>query len=192
LKSLRFPLATLTCLAAVVGFGGAVGVAFGVISAVGVAAVLGRDRPPEQAGIDEVAVVAELIAGCLAAGLSMPDALIAAADAGDSVTSRSCHATASALRQGVPSDEAWRPWLDDPWLSVIARTTVRTTQTGAAAADSLRRSALRLRAKRRAVVRRRVHQTSVWVVVPLGLCFLPAFVCVAVVPTVIGLFPTLH
>jgi pilus assembly protein TadC len=77
-------------------------------------------------------------------------------------------------------------------LAQVARTTVRTTQTGAAAADELRRVAARLRGRRRADVQQRVHRASVWVVVPLGLCFLPAFVLVAVVPVVIGLLSSLR
>jgi pilus assembly protein TadC len=52
--------------------------------------------------------------------------------------------------------------------------------------------ASRLRSRRRAAAEHRVRQAAVWLVVPLGLCFLPAFVLVAVVPIVIGLFPSLH
>jgi len=37
-----------------------------------------------------------------------------------------------------------------------------------------------------------VQQVGVWIVVPLGLCFLPAFLAVAVVPLVLGLAPSLH
>jgi tight adherence protein B len=37
-----------------------------------------------------------------------------------------------------------------------------------------------------------VRRASVWLVVPLGLCFLPAFVLLAVVPLVIGLVPALR
>jgi hypothetical protein len=49
-----------------------------------------------------------------------------------------------------------------------------------------------LRAQRRAAAQHRVRQASVWLVVPLGLCFLPAFILVAVVPLVVGLLPSLR
>jgi pilus assembly protein TadC len=42
------------------------------------------------------------------------------------------------------------------------------------------------------LVQERVARASVWVVLPLGLCFLPAFVLVGVVPIVMGLLHTLH
>ena len=79
----------------------------------------------------------------------------------------------------------------DPTLAAVAQTAARGGLTGASSAADLRRCAMRIRAGRRITVRRRVQQVSVWLTVPLGLCFLPAFVCVAVAPTVIGLFPHL-
>jgi Flp pilus assembly protein TadB len=152
-------------------------------------------RPPiavTRVDPDDVAVVVDLVAGCLAAGASLPDALDAAAVAAGETMRADCHAVAAALRSGVPPDEAWRAWLTDPWLAPVARTAVRTSQTGAAAAEDLRRTATRLRAKRRAAAQHRVRRASVWLVVPLGLCFLPAFVLVAVVPLVVGLVPSLR
>jgi len=154
--------------------------------------VTGRSRGSDRAVAEDVAVVTELLAGCLAAGLLMTEALDAAAVAGDDATAAACHATAAALRRGEPADEAWWRWRADPWLAPIGRTAQRSTQTGAAAADELHRAAARLRAKRRARLQEKVQRASVWVVVPLGLCFLPAFVLVAVVPLVAGLFGSLR
>ena len=64
----------------------------------------------------------------------------------------------------------------------------RTTQSGAAVAEDLGRVAARLRARRHSRLQQRVQQASVLAVIPLGIFFLPAFVVVAVVPIVIGLF----
>jgi pilus assembly protein TadC len=69
---------------------------------------------------------------------------------------------------------------------------VRTTQSGASVADELRRVAARIRSRRHARLQQRVQQASIWVVVPLGLFFLPAFVLLSVVPIVLGLFSGLH
>jgi Flp pilus assembly protein TadB len=188
---LRFALAAAVMIAAVVTIGGPVGLGAGLIGA-GVVAVARPGRPVSQVNPDDVPVVADLVAGCLAAGASLADALDAAAIAGAEVMRDSCREVAGALRSGVPPDEAWRAWLADPWLAPIARTAVRTTQSGAAAAADLRRTSARLRTRRRAAAQHRVRQASVWLVVPLGLCFLPAFVLVAVVPLVIGLVPSLR
>lgn len=174
--------------AAVVGIGGVWGIAIGVVAAAGIVATGGVTPAPPEASATDAAIVVELIAGCLAAGLTMPDSLEAAAVAGDPVTADACRATAAALRAGADGSEAWQGWRRDPSLACVARLAARTTATGAAAADDLRRAAARLRALRRARLAENVQRASVWVVVPLGLCFLPAFVLVAVVPVVAGLF----
>jgi Flp pilus assembly protein TadB len=189
-SALRLLSAAVVLVAGVV-VGGPLGVVLGVAGATVVALV----RPPVAAtrvDPDDVAVVVDLVAGCLAAGASLPDALDAAAVAAGEAMRAECRCVAAALRAGVPADEAWRAWLTDPWLAPVARTAVRTTQTGAAAAEDLRRTSTRLRARRRAAAQHRVRRASVWLVVPLGLCFLPAFVLVAVVPLVVGLVPSLR
>jgi hypothetical protein len=184
----RIALAVATAAASIIGFG--LGTIVAAVAAGGIL-ITGRSRPPPVADAAQAAIVVDLIAGCLEAGLSMPVALDAAAGAGDPVTRAACAATAASLRAGVPAADAWLAWMADPWLAPAARVASRTTETGAAAADDLARSAARLRARRRALLQRRVQRAGVWVVVPLGLCFLPAFVLAAVVPVVIGLFGSL-
>jgi Flp pilus assembly protein TadB len=186
----RIALAVATAAASIIGFGPGLGTIVAAVAAGGIL-ITGRSRPPPVADAAQAAIVVDLIAGCLEAGLSMPVALDAAAGAGDPVTRAACAATAASLRAGVPAADAWLAWMADPWLAPAARVASRTTETGAAAADDLARSAARLRARRRALLQRRVQRAGVWVVVPLGLCFLPAFVLAAVVPVVIGLFGSL-
>jgi Flp pilus assembly protein TadB len=187
----RLALAALAAVAGIVVVGGPLGVALGIAGA-GVVALARPGQGRVTVNPDDVPVVVDLVAGCLVAGASLPDALDAASAAADDVMRQACRTVAAALRSGAPAAEAWRPWLDDPWLAPIARTAVRTTTTGAAAAADLSRAATRLRARRRAAAQHRVRQSAVWLVVPLGLCFLPAFVLVAVVPLVIGLVPSLR
>lgn len=187
-SKLRRPiLAVATAVSGVVGIGGPLGIVLGVGAGVGIV-VTARESPEPTAVLEDVPPVIELIAGCLAAGLAMPVALEAASVAGDPVTRAACLASAAALRHGAPSREAWQSWWEDPSLEPVARATTRTTQSGAAVADDLRRVAARLRERRHSRLQQRVQQASIWVVVPLGLFFLPAFVLVAVVPVVIGLF----
>lgn len=188
----RWILAALVALVGWLGVGGLIGVLVGAAAATGVV-VTGRAgaRPPTAAP-DAVPIVVELLAGCLDAGLTMPDSLQAASVAGDPVTAQACLAAAAALRRGAPPAEAWHVWMSDPWLQPVARSTARTTQSGATVAEELRRVAARLRSRRHARLQQRVQQASVWVVVPLGLFFLPAFILVAVVPVVIGLFGRFH
>jgi Flp pilus assembly protein TadB len=188
---LRLLAAAVVAAAGIVVVGGLVGIGLGC----GGAAVVVLVRPRLSAPLvnpDDVPVVVDLVAGCLSAGASLPDALDAASVAAETALRDACTVVATALRSGAPPEEAWRTWLADPWLAPVARTAVRTSQTGAAAAADLSRTSTRLRARRRAAAQHRVRQASVWLVVPLGLCFLPAFVLVAVVPLVVGLVPSLR
>lgn len=193
--SARSPVRIALAAAALVVVPAVVGGAPGAVMGFGAAAaiaVLPARRRPVRVRPDDVPVVVDLVAGCLDAGTGLPDALDAAAVAAGQVMARLCHEVAGSLRAGLAPNEAWQSWLGDPWLAPVARTAVRTAQTGAAAAEDLRRTASRLRARRQAAAQHRVRQASVWLVVPLGLCFLPAFVLVAVVPLVIGLLPSLR
>lgn len=188
----RWFLAVGTAVAGWFGIGGLIGLVVGMGAAVGIVVTARRGESPPTAAPDSVPVVVELLAGCLDAGLTMPDSLDAASVAGDQVTSDACRATAAALRRGAPASEAWQIWMVDPWLQPVAQSTVRTTQSGASVADELRRVAARIRSRRHARLQQRVQQASIWVVVPLGLFFLPAFVLLSVVPIVVGLFSGLH
>jgi pilus assembly protein TadC len=185
-------LAGCTGIVCIAAFHGVIGIALGLATGAGIV-ISGRLPEPQQlADQDVVPAVVELIAGCLAAGLAMPAALEAASVAGDQVTREACLAAAAALRRGAPAAEAWQTWFADPSLEPVARATSRTTQSGAGVADDLRRVAARLRAIRQSRIQQRVQQSSIWIVIPLGLCFMPAFVLVAVVPVIIGLVGHLH
>ena len=185
--------AALACLAAgALTIGGVLGLVLGAVA--GSAAMLIRPTAAsgEQIRVDDVPVVLDLVAGCLAAGVGWPDSLDAAAKASGGEVGFACAQVASALRCGAPPEEAYAGWLTVAALSPAARSALRTARSGAAAADELHRTAARLRAHRRSEAQHRVRRASVWLVVPLGLCFLPAFVLLAVVPIVIGLVPALH
>lgn len=186
----RRAVAAAALLAAVAVLGPALGTVVGGALA---AVVLLTSPSPAAVAFDgaDVALVADLVASCLAAGTLFPDAVAAAGEATSGALGELCRAVATALRAGAPAETTWEGWLADPRLAPIARTAIRTAHSGAATADELRRTAARLRVQRRSALQRRVRQASVWIVVPLGLCFLPAFVLVAVVPLVAGLLPSL-
>jgi Flp pilus assembly protein TadB len=188
---IRIGLAAAALVGSIAIVGGVTGVIAGLGGAAAIAVVPARPRPA-RVRPDDVPVVIDLVAGCLEAGTGLPDAFDAAAVAAGDVMRGLCHEIAASLRAGIPPPEAWQSWLADPWLAPVARTAVRTAHTGAAAAEDFRRTASRLRARRQAAAQHRVRQASVWLVIPLGLCFLPAFVLVAVVPLVIGLLPSLR
>jgi pilus assembly protein TadC len=158
----------------------------------GGAVVGSRARATDAPAADEVSLTADLMACCLAAGASVADALSAALVAAGPWLRTRGEPVVAELRGGAPASEAWSVWLTDQRLAPVARTCVRTAGSGAAAAAELVRVAARMRAARRTESQQRVARAAVWIVLPLGGCFLPAFVAVGVVPLVISLLERLH
>ena len=150
------------------------------------AVVIGRRRPQPPPELD-VPLVADLLAACLAAGATVGDALRAAAAASPEAA-EACRPVAERLADGVPPREAWADWMQRPGLAAIARACARGAESGAATTHELRRAGDRARAHRRAELARRAQRAAVWAVLPLGVCFLPAFVLVGIVPFAAGLF----
>lgn len=158
----------------------------------GAAVVGGRTRNADQPSPDEVPITADLMSACLSAGAGLGDALAASLVASGPWLRSRGEPVVAALRAGAPPDEAWGDWLADDRLAPIARTCMRTTGSGAAAATELMRVAARMRAATRAMRQQRVARAAVWIVLPLGACFLPAFVAVGVVPLVVSLVAQLR
>jgi Flp pilus assembly protein TadB len=162
------------------------------IRAVLVAAVLGavlvvrRARPVSQPD-PRVPLVVDLLGSCLRAGAPMSLALQAAAEAASGPTRDACLSVAEALASGAPAESAWSAWLANTDLATVARVCLRAAESGAAGAHEIHRVAARLRSQRRAELTNRAKRAATWVVLPLGLCFLPAFVLVGVVPLALGL-----
>jgi pilus assembly protein TadC len=189
--ALRRPVVVLAVVAivALVAAGGSWWLA--AVLAVG-ALVGSRARATDAPAPDEVSLTADLMAACLAAGAAVPDALAAAlVGAGPWLRARG-EPVVAGLRSGAPASEAWSDWLRDERLAPVARTCVRTAGSGAAAAAELVRVAARMRSVRRTQSQQRVARAAVWIVLPLGGCFLPAFVAVGVVPLVISLLERLQ
>ncbi len=65
------------------------------------------------------------------------------------------------------------------------------TSTGAPSAALLHAHAAQLRRRHNRDIDRRAAALGVQLVLPLGLCSLPAFICLGVVPVVLGLLPAL-
>lgn len=138
-----------------------------------------------------VALAVDLMAACLEAGVPLPAALSAGSAVADSGAAAALEATATALRRGG-GDGAWAACDLDPRLTAVVRICRRIGTTGAAVAEDLRRAAAEMRRADQAERRRQAQRAAVWVVLPLGLCFLPAFLLLTVVPVVASLLPGLR
>jgi pilus assembly protein TadC len=131
-------------------------------------------------------LVVDLMSACLAAGLSPSAALDRVGSAVDPPMSEELAALSARLRLGVDPVTAWRDLAAHPQLAVLGRTVSRAVESGASVADALLRLSGDLRARARAEVEARARAVGVKAAVPLGVCLLPAFVLVGVVPLVAG------
>lgn len=91
-----------------------------------------------------------------------------------------------ALRLGDPPAQAWAHIADLPGGERMARAAVRSADSGGALSRAMTRLADELRAARAAEADAAARRAGVLVVLPLGLCFLPAFLLAGVVPVVIA------
>lgn len=136
-------------------------------------------------------LVADLLAASLVAGVPIERALPVVARALGGPTERLLLTVHHRMRLGVPADVAWSALADSPGLGGIARAVARSSRTGAPLAALLAAAAVDLRAEASAASMAEVRATSVRAVLPLGLCLLPAFALLGVVPVVGGLLPSL-
>ncbi|GAB3307748.1 type II secretion system protein [Epidermidibacterium keratini] len=88
---------------------------------------------------------------------------------------------------GHPPVRAWQEAARDSAIRPIASAAVRSSASGAALAEAWSALARQARADRESRAEVRAQRTGIAVLAPLGLCFLPAFVCIGVVPIVVGL-----
>lgn len=95
------------------------------------------------------------------------------------------------IQLGADSGAEWRLLRGDPALGRLARAITRSVESGAPLAASLTRLSHDLRARARAESQRRARSVGVRAAAPLGICFLPAFMVIGVVPTIAGSFERL-
>src|SRR5699024_10388607 len=94
-----------------------------------------------------------------------------------------------ALSAGAPWHQAVDPVSDQPELSAFCEHLSFAHSTGAPSGSMLRAAAAQARAQRRHSAERRAEQLGVKMMLPLGACFLPAFILLGVVPVVLSMLP---
>jgi len=136
---------------------------------------------------NRVAAIFDLMAAALDAGLPPGQALSAVAAAmPDGLRTQAQRAAAMLQLTGEPRT-VWELLADDQTLGPLGHALARADQSGAPVAEAVRVLADEARRADRSDRLERARRVGVRTAAPLGLCFLPAFLLVAVVPTVIGL-----
>lgn len=174
--------------------GGLAGVVTGLVTAVAAVVVLRRLEPRavrvqrERIAADMPTAV-DLLAGCLASGRPPTAALAEVGDAVGGPLAGELGVVTVRLHLGADPVAVWTDLGCRPGpLAALGRTMARSLDTGAPMADGLRLLSADLRRSRRADVERRARGVGVRAAAPLGLCFLPAFVLVGIVPSVVSAF----
>ena len=142
----------------------------------------------------DLPLLLELLGACLAGGAPLPAAAEAVGAAVGGPAGARLSAVASALAVGTVPSHAWQSLAGadpsrrghDP-LAPAARALARASDGGAPVAAAVSRLAAEVRAEGRSAAEQAARRVGVLAVAPLGLCFLPAFVLLGVVPVVIGL-----
>lgn len=187
----RRAMAAAAGLSALVVVGGLPGVLVGALACAAVDRLLARQ--PERSVVRERAaaerdlpLALDLLACVLRAGQPPSAASAAVAAATGGPVGRAMTEVARACALGASAQVAWEPLARLVGASATARTLARAAHSGIALADELERTADSRRIARSAAVDARIRRAGVLVVLPLGLCFLPAFVCAGVLPLVVG------
>ncbi|MCC2274715.1 type II secretion system F family protein [Streptomyces sp. ET3-23] len=146
----------------------------------------GSEVPAEDVA-RQLPIAADLLAACLAAGAGPREAAEAVgASLGGPVGERLAQAAAEVRLGGDPA-AAWGRLGNLPGAGGLARCLERAQATGVPAVEPMSRLAVQLRTARTREAGIRARRAGVLATAPLGLCFLPAFLTVGVVPVVYGL-----
>lgn len=135
----------------------------------------------------DLPLLVDLLAVCLRSGQAPGSALAAVTaslEPGPLRTETSM--VVNRLRLGGDPVATWRAVGTHPQLGPLGRAVTRALDGGASVADAMSDLALELRRSRRADVQARARSVGARAAAPLGLCLLPAFVLVGIVPVVVG------
>jgi Flp pilus assembly protein TadB len=185
----RWLFAALAGCAGVAFVGGATGTVLGVGIAAFVWVAAGRVEPPgvrrrREAVRRGLPHLTRLLGIALASGQSVPAALGAVAAAYPGPAAHPLEAARSALAVGTDPARVWADLARVEGLAPLGRALGRAEMSGAAVAEVVARLAHELAAAAHAEVEDRARTVGVRAAMPLGLCLLPSFLLIGIVPVV--------
>uniref|UniRef100_UPI0035C9EE62 type II secretion system F family protein n=1 Tax=uncultured Jatrophihabitans sp. TaxID=1610747 RepID=UPI0035C9EE62 len=147
-----------------------------------------RSRPVKTPDDPALPVTLDLAAAALRSGQPVATALVVAAPAAGDATGQELLRVAGLLRLGADPAQAWGAVdaragpIDD-----VARVAIRSSSSGVKLAGAFVELADQLRAERSAQLAVRANRAGIAAMAPLAACYLPSFVCLGVVPAVVGI-----
>lgn len=142
-------------------------------------------------GLRDTAMMLELIAAMLDAGSGIGRSLELVAAAASPERTKSLKPVVAALAIGADWETSWRSSEGHSAEILALRDALGfAALTGAPSSAILYAQASRMRRERFRSAEKRAASLSVKLVIPLGLCSLPAFICLGVVPVLLALVPS--
>lgn len=173
------------------GLGSLIAIAIATVAAGALFGFMGRLELATQARdrermIMDLPVALELLVSCLSSGMPLREALPRVSELITGPLGRELGRVTKRIELGDAEESSWRVLAAEPILGRIARDAARAAETGAPLAEIFVRHADDARAERQTAVQARARTAGVRSVLPVTLCFLPAFFLVGVVPVIAG------
>jgi Flp pilus assembly protein TadB len=193
---LRLLWAALAGAGAALFVSGEAGPPIGLVAAAATWVALGRVEPPDvrrarEAAERDLPGLVHLLAAALESGCPTADAVRLVCDAYPGPAADRVAVVSPRLALGVDVASAWRPVSEDPALAVLGRTMVRAHRSGASVAAEVAGLADELGRRARVRIEERARSVGVKAAVPLGLCLLPSFLLLGIVPLAVSLMQSL-
>ena len=144
-------------------------------------------RAPTRPGGAGLPLALELISAALRSGAPFPTAAQAVATTPGLAVGPDLARAATMLRLGADPMEAWAQIASVDDAALLGAVAARSARSGVRLADTISRQGDLLRAEIHTKAIRRTHRMGAVALLPLGLCYLPAFVCLGIIPMVAGL-----
>ena len=146
----------------------------------------GKSRRRERDLVQQTPQALDLLAAALDAGLPLRSATAAVVRACPGPVAEEWAAVLRHIELGVGEVEAWRGLRRHPQLGAVASELARSVESGTMLGAALVVHAEEARAVRTAAVEVAARKVGVRSVMPLMLCFIPAFLLLGIVPTLVS------
>ncbi|WP_230085364.1 type II secretion system F family protein [Arthrobacter sp. AQ5-05] len=140
-------------------------------------------------GVEDVPLLLELLGAVLDAGLSIPWALRIVSGVASAQIHTGLSQVVAGLEMGASWEHSWAGVGGVPQLAALHSALGFAALTGSPAAPLLYAEARQRRRQSNRDAEKRAAALGVKLVIPLGLCSLPAFICLGIVPVVVAMIP---
>lgn len=140
----------------------------------------------------ELPHVVRLLAISLDSGASVPSALERVSHALPGPGSEALRVSRARLALGVTPEQVWSELGSQPELESLGRALARAHSSGVPVADAVRRLGDDLARQRRLEVEDRARTIGIRAALPLGLCLLPSFLAIGIVPVIVAALESLQ